>query len=1024
MMLRQVKAKPLLAVPLVVTLVLALLVTQLSAQSFVVPAIGFEIDGDVAINHGGERDWQENTPFPPAVLIADPNSKATTDPTTFRPDSKFDKPDLWSIVPGQVGPGQNELTNVLAWGILPGDLGNNRPDHYWLVLGMERTKQEGTFDLDFEFNQQPWTDLSRGPIRTPGDIAVGFELKGNPVDRQKDLQVLFIQYMPGAQPSLCQVTPGNGGVPAQVVVGTDPCPPYGDSGWYYRYLANGEIFSDSGLGQATMNDAPFAVPVSPPFPVLWPSTDAQGNPRTEIGPFQFAEAAIDLTAFGIEAQCATFSTVHAKSRSSLQVTSDLKDLARPVDLKVSCRLDGHKFLDVNGNGSWDKPAEPPLEGWEIGLSNGSTTTTDADGYYEFKDLTDGTYTVTEVCPDAWAQTKPGFTDFAGCGTETYTAAVDLYHREVKDLDFGNGRPELTIAKMCPAAVFLGDTIDYSFTVTNTGNVLLKDIAVDDPAIDFSTMITLTAGESKTFTATVDSLVLAGHRGSGRYVVFLPLVLRGAAAAPAQEQSVQEAFENTVTATSQYALATVTASDSCTTQIYELEVSKSAQTSFKRTYHWLIDKAVDNAGPFTVLPGASVTPKYTVTVDLQAPPYIDSDWAVQGTISVTNPAPMPASLASVADLVSPAIVGSVSCPSLTVPAGDSLTCTYGPVALPDTATRTNTATATLINNNGRTTDFSGSAGVVFTEASMQLIDEEVQVFDQFWNQPPNLLGTVRFDQVPVTFPYTRTIQAPGTICELIQVPNVATLKTNDTNIVISDTNNIQVQILELCTLTVGYEDLPLSLINDWDYNDWIASVDLLPTWAAGDQLLRMDLAIDPEAHGAAYNHEFWLRLPPNTFACTGTYTRTLMDGNGVTLDQVSGVYNPSSNYDLRIFPSTVDAFPAGVTNTDERFAWVAPTRKAMVSVAFDAPCPFTVNFDPNAIVHGEGMFFSTRLHVLNTGENVNPGDGRTLYTPVAWMWPQESVAIWLAYPDVLPGEPPIFTVPWWQTHTSLVYDRKP
>ena len=446
------KSKPLFVWFVVVALMLTLLVAQMSAQgSPVVPDIGFEIEGNTALDRGGDYDW-ETVDRPPGVLIQDPNSKATTDPTHFRPNSKFDAPENWSVVPGQVGPGRNELTNILAWVIAPGDLGDGRPDDLWLVLGMERTKKEGTFDLDFEFNQEPWDGSSGGPTRTPGDLVVGFELKGNPTDRQQDLQVLIAQfYEPGEGPSLCKVTPGTGNEPALVEVGDEPCPPYGDSGWYYRVLSDGAVLSESGLGQATMNEEPFPAP--------WDSTDSQGNPRTEIGPFQFAEAALNLTELGIEATCSTFSTVHAKSRSSLEVESDLKDLAGPLPLEIMCRLDGHKFLDVNGNGSWDKPDEPPLEGWEITLSDGSVTLTDADGYYAFEGLKDDTYTVQEVCPDSWVQSAPDFTDFDTCGDEVHTVEINLQNREENDLDFGNGRPDLDLTKVCPADVFVGDDID-------------------------------------------------------------------------------------------------------------------------------------------------------------------------------------------------------------------------------------------------------------------------------------------------------------------------------------------------------------------------------------------------------------------------------------------------------------------------------------------------------------------------------------------------------------------------------------
>jgi protocatechuate 3,4-dioxygenase beta subunit len=75
---------------------------------------------------------------------------------------------------------------------------------------------------------------------------------------------------------------------------------------------------------------------------------------------------------------------------------------------------GYKFDDRNGNGVWDKAAEPPIAGWTIRATNGSTvnmsTTTGADGYYEFV-LDPGTYTVYEDTQTGWNQTRP----FAGMG---------------------------------------------------------------------------------------------------------------------------------------------------------------------------------------------------------------------------------------------------------------------------------------------------------------------------------------------------------------------------------------------------------------------------------------------------------------------------------------------------------------------------------------------------------------------------------------------------------------------------------
>ncbi len=203
-------AHPLVVLSIAVTLVLALTVVALSAQlEPVVRDIGFEIEGNTVLDNGGEFDW-ENAPYPPAQHIVDPNSMIETDPTVFLPNSKFDDPAGWSIRAGRVGPGQSELINFLVWDIKPGDLGSGRPGDHWLVLGMERIKVPGFFEMDFEYNQAAWDGSSGGLTRTPGDVLVGFELRGKPTAKRAEYKVLLLQFLPGAQPSLCSTTTGPG----------------------------------------------------------------------------------------------------------------------------------------------------------------------------------------------------------------------------------------------------------------------------------------------------------------------------------------------------------------------------------------------------------------------------------------------------------------------------------------------------------------------------------------------------------------------------------------------------------------------------------------------------------------------------------------------------------------------------------------------------------------------------------------------------------------------------------------------
>jgi hypothetical protein len=993
-------SRPVILLAVFLTVASLLLVAVSWAQEFPPePDTGFEIEGNAAWDHIGDYDW-ETAARPPAVLLADPHSKATTDPTIFKPDGKFDKPEDWSIVPGSVGPGQSELTNVLAWAIPPGELDGAKPQDFWLLMAMERTKEEGTFFLDFEYNQLAWDGTSGGPSRSAGDIVVGFELKGNPVDRMADLSVLIVQYLPGAQPALCQVTPGNGGMPERVEMGTEPCPAYGDSGFYYRFLADGGILADSGLGQATMNEQPFPAP--------WPSYDAQGNSRSTIGSFQFAEAAINLTMLGIEPTCSTFSSMHAKTRSSLEPNSDLKDISAAVPLSTNCRIDGHKFLDINGDGVWDQPDEPPLPGWQIALSDGSTTLTDDDGYYEFEHLADGDYTVSEVCPDEWVQTAPGMTGFDDCGAETFEAAVDIRHREVSDLDFGNGKPSVDVVKSCPADVFLGDDVAVEITVTNDGNVDLHDVTVVDDLIGLDeTIDVLAPAEVKTYTGAfvaTPAMVSGGDTGrAGGYFSLMPLVsnygsMMGLIA--------QDPVTNTVTVEAQYAAVTVKDSDKCTTEVHELSVEKDAQTSSTAQYDWFVEKTVDRPGPLVLLPGQPATLRYTITVDLVDSLPVLSDWTVSGTIIIHNPAPMDAPLARVVDEMSGGIMAAVDCPSLTVPAEGSLTCTYGPTSLPDGSLRNNTATAVLSNNNGAETAFSGSAIVAFDEPT-QTIDEQIDVFDSALvsaANPTGYLATVSYDEAPVSFTYQRSIgpfapdQCQSTRVTLI---NTATIVSNDTGTEDSDTATTSYLCVK--TITVASEDLPLTAGNDWDYNDIVVDIQPVLVYSAQGDLLSVSFAINQQARLSAFTHAFYFR--PAAFACNGTYTRVV---NGVTVND----HVPFTNGDdILVINDTGTLQPVELT------------------IEFDVPapgaCPLDLSqpqFDLVGKYHGEGLFFSPWVLVNNTEDGIQepvlPSDPRLLNVPLDWAWPGEATAIWLVYTKVspplatAPEAGPVFVPLWW------------
>lgn len=242
--------------------------------------------------------------------------------------------------------------------------------------------------------------------------------------------------------------------------------------------------------------------------------------------------------------------------------------------------------------------------------------------------------------------------------------------------------------------------------------------------------------------------------------------------------------------------------------YDLTVTKTVETTFDRNWEWTIEKTGDQT-ELTLSPGQSFLVNYSVTVDAA---YTDDNFAVSGTITINNPHPSrDASLTTVADIISPNIAATVNCPSLTVPAGESVNCTYS-ASLPDNSQRLNTATASLQNYSfdemggstpSGTTDFSGSANVTFSSTPTNEYDECVDVTDDLYDQ----LGTVCAKNAPKTFEYSMYVgpyEEPDG-CGEQTVKNTASFETNDNGNTGSDswTVNVNVACEGGCTHTIGY-----------------------------------------------------------------------------------------------------------------------------------------------------------------------------------------------------------------------------
>ncbi|MCR4369007.1 MAG: hypothetical protein NUV67_03830 [archaeon] len=250
--------------------------------------------------------------------------------------------------------------------------------------------------------------------------------------------------------------------------------------------------------------------------------------------------------------------------------------------------------------------------------------------------------------------------------------------------------------------------------------------------------------------------------------------------------------------------------SVTVHCYQIETEKTADTSYMRKYLWEIEKDADQT-EITLSPGEQFLVNYTVVASVTGTE--DSNWMVEGLITVTNPNPdNDAVINGISDIINPdAVSPSVDCQvafPYTLAADSNITCSYS-YGLPNgDQGRENEASATLQNheyswnldvNDTGATDFSGTASIVFGDPT-DVIDEEVEVEDSF----AGLLGTALFDESPKSFDYARFV-GPFTDanCGDVTVDNTATLTANDTQAMDSDDHNVLVHVVCGCTLTQGY-----------------------------------------------------------------------------------------------------------------------------------------------------------------------------------------------------------------------------
>jgi uncharacterized repeat protein (TIGR01451 family) len=367
-------------------------------------------------------------------------------------------------------------------------------------------------------------------------------------------------------------------------------------------------------------------------------------------------------------------------------------------------------VSVNGTGSFTFTTSGPISG-SFGLNTANAQSRQS---ITFTNLAPGTLVVTETqAPANFLLT--GLTCSDGNSTANgSTATIRLESGETVKCTYTNTRytPAVAIGKVCPANVFAGDPIPYTIAITNSGSATLTNVLVNDPLAGLSDII--------------------GQFNPGATKRYTPTITAGAPAL----------IQNSATITGGFTSSVVTATALCNTRIWEVGVSKSASTTYTRTFAWDIQKS---AVPTTValFDGQSTVVTYTVQLTKTA---LADGGVVTGSIVISNPSPLSATIAAITDTLPGATGMTVVCPGavpFALGALQAVTCTYAGTVI----TSANVINRVDVVRAGRV--ISATAAVAFTPPASPLLNT-VNVTDS------NVAGANWSFSASGSQPYTTTV----------------------------------------------------------------------------------------------------------------------------------------------------------------------------------------------------------------------------------------------------------------------------
>lgn len=498
---------------------------------------------------------------------------------------------------------------------------------------------------------------------------------------------------------------------------------------------------------------------------------------------------------------------------------------------------------------------------------------------------------------------------------------------LEDFAIGNlstCKPDLSLAKTPDGEIhFVGESFDWTITVTNSGDGDATDAVVTDTIPDGLTIngATTPNGTCDVTGQDVECTIDVAKDG-GTATITVNVTATGDAVT---DESGCSDLDNEATVTHADDDDTTDNTDSGQVTVCALSVEKTAATTFDRDYDWTIDKSVDPATA-ALFDGQTADFDYTVNVTKSAP--VDSNWAVSGTITITNPADIAASISSITDTISGGFGEvSVDCGGATsVPANDSLACTYS-TSLPNGDTRTNSVDVVAYG-----TTYNGTAAITWGDPT-NVSDNSDSVDDTIDDGDFGPFSSSTSNQYTETYDCSGVEYTDGVGTK--EIPNTATL--------VDDGDSAGASVTITCYQLGVEKTAETTYDRDYDWTIEKSAADESVLLAAGQSYFEnYTVTVTPSAaqdSGFAVSGTITITNPAPMAADITSIVDTISGGVGTVSVDCGGATSVAANDSLECTYSSGLSDATALTNSVDVVAY-GVTYNATAAITFGEPADVT------------------------------------------------------------------------------------